>query len=230
MPLIALFTTLALAQQPALTLESDAELTGGSTVTLTIDGVASGQRVFLVAGDAGTSCPPQTAACLSVISPTVVARRQGQGGPVEVTLTVPQGVTVERVQAATATAVSNHLEVGVSTGGGTANLAFSGVLATCPATDEADLLVEYVGEADSMIATAYLHGVAVASQELDLLEGLPGAVFLWAEANGVPASDCSQLTWVYEAFSATEEACIAQGDEEQDLIDDGVIGAHCFAW
>jgi len=230
MLLTTLFTSLALAQSSPLTLEVDAAVTGGSTVTFTIDGVAAGERVWLFAGDIGSYCPANAPVCLDLASPKVVRRLQGTGAPLEITVVVPPNVSADRMQAATTSGASNILDLHVTIIQGPPQLGFSGVLASCPSTSEADLLVEYVGEADQMVATAYLGGVAVASQELELLPGLPGAVFLWAQSDGVPVADCDDLTWVYEASNATEDACIVQGDEEHDLIADGVVPGHCFAW
>ena len=227
MLLTTLMTTFALAQQGPLVLSADAELVGGATVTLTVSGVEPGQRLFLFVGDSGTHCPDADRVCLNLAAPELVRHKRVRQETVSWTVQVPESFEGRHVQVATRVGVSNVLDVAAEPSGPA--LAFTGVAAFC-GVDTADLLVEYIGHAQSMVATAYLGGDALVSQEMTLLEASPGAIFFWAEASDVPVADCDEVTWVYEAFNATEHACIVQGPEELDLVGSDMLPSDCLPW
>jgi len=226
----ALFASLASAQSADLTLSIDGALAAGEEVTFGISGAVAGERVYLLAGNGGTSCPSQIAPhCLDIDAPRVyqVLFADAQGYA-EVTVTLPSFIEGKTLQAATRTAISaSEVAMEVVIQPGVPQLTFSGMLVACSG-DSGDVLVEYIGEADEMVATAYLNGQPVVSHGLDLLPGAPGAVFLWAEAAGIDAPTCDQLTWVYEGHNASGEACAVQGDEATDLL--ATLPAHCVHW
>lgn len=213
----ALIASAALAQD--LTLEVDGVRAEGEAVTFTVGGADPGQDVYLLAGRGGSSCPAQTVDCLDIANPRVYQRLVADAsGVASVSVVVPAFLEGKVVQAATRDAISDSAEmmqVVIITG--TPDLTFTGIVPACD-TDQADLMVEYIGEAQGMVATGYVAGAPVVSHSMDLLPGATGAVFLWAEAIGVEAPSCDDITWVYEGESFGEVVCAVQGPDRDTVL------------
>lgn len=221
---------LALAlQAPAYALEltTDRPTVSGSSVTFTISGADPGEQVFLAIGKTGTTCPAAIApSCVEMRRPTILHRYTAAGGDEQVVVNIPSTAGDGVVQAAARSGVSQALSYGPSN---SPAILFTGVLASC-SVDQVDLDAEYITPANDVTATAYRDGSYVQGHAMNVLPSVPGAVFFYAAADQIPASDCSQLTWVFEASNADSYNCVVQGPEEDALVASGELPPSCRTW
>jgi len=231
-----LLSTFAFAQVPGsnglMTIETEGDLTPGSTLTVTVSGVVPGERLYLTtSAQLGSSCPGVVAPyCLDLDSPRVISQGRPQGDTVVVDVTVPEFLTTRYLQAVSTSGVSEVLtlepQLDVTLEEGTPTLNVTGAAVTC-AADAADLIVEFIGGEADVYAVGFLEGVEISSSELTLDEPLPGAVFFYAAANSVAATNCEEVTWVFEIDNGGDIVCGVKGIDSQALVDDGQVPSTC---
>lgn len=231
-----LLSALAFAQVPGsgsiMTIETEGDLTPGSTLTVTVAGVVPGERLYLTTSEqVGSSCPEVVApSCLDLDSPRVISQGRPRGDTVVIEVTVPELLTTRYLQAVSASGVSQVLtlepQIDVTLEEGTPTLNVTGAAVTC-AADAADLIVEFIGGEADVYAVGFLDGVEVSSSELTLDEPLPGAVFFYAAASSVEATNCDEVTWVFEVDNGGDIVCGVKGIDSQAMVDAGQVPATC---
>jgi len=226
--LTSLLLTAAFAQD--LTLTVDGDLEPGATVTVTIDGLTPGEPAFLATSDAlGQTCPAVTAPfCSDLVRPRVLARGAPPTSTVTLDVTLPAHQTVHHLQAISTTGVSPLAELDIGPADETTSSPplVIGVAISCD-IDRADLIAQYMGDADELVASAWIGGVRIADHPLFQEPAPEGSIFFDATKFGADAPACGDLTWVIEAVNPSISTCVVRGDEADDLRTAGDIPSNC---